>query len=124
MPKENQRLTGRHEYTAEEIAAQDEKFRTFFTTTVAQVPVEMTRRDSELEQQPKGLLARLFRRDRPAAPDCTPCEENTGELLLGCEPEVLDSLVNKQLPAQTKLVLAQLKVGDLNQVFSKKGLNQ
>ena len=87
MPKENQRLTGRHEYTAEEIAAQDEKFRTFFTTTVAQVPVEMTRRDSELEQQPKGLLARLFRRDRPAAPDCTPCEENTGELLLGCEPE-------------------------------------
>ena len=26
MPKENQRLTGRHEYTAEEIAAQDEKF--------------------------------------------------------------------------------------------------
>lgn len=43
MPKENQRLTGRHEYTAEEIAAQDEKFRTFFTTTVAQVPEEMTR---------------------------------------------------------------------------------
>lgn len=38
--------------------------------------------------------------------------------------KVLDSLVNKQLPAQTKLVLAQLKVGDLNQVFSKKGLNQ
>ena len=87
MPKENQRLTGRHEYTAEEIAAQDEKFRTFFTTTVAQVPEEMTRRDSELDQQPKGLLARLFHRERPAAPDTDSCEDNTGELLLGCEPE-------------------------------------
>ena len=87
MPKENQRLTGRHEYTAEEIAAQDEKFRTFFTTTVAQVPEEMTRRDSELDQQPKGLLARLFHRERPAAPDTDFCEDNTGELLLGCEPE-------------------------------------
>lgn len=28
--------------------------------------------------------------------------------------KVLDSLVNKQLPAQTRSVLSQLKVGDLN----------
>lgn len=37
---------------------------------------------------------------------------------------VLDSLVNKQLPAQTRSVLPQLKVGDLNQVWPKKDLNQ
>lgn len=37
---------------------------------------------------------------------------------------VLDSLVNKQLPAQTRSVLSQLKVGDLNQVWPKKDLNQ
>lgn len=37
---------------------------------------------------------------------------------------VLDSLVNKQLPAQTRSVLSQLKVGDLNQVWPKKALNQ
>ena len=53
MPKENQRLTGRHEYTAEEIAAQDEKFRTFFTTTVAQVPEEMTRRTASWISSPR-----------------------------------------------------------------------
>ncbi|WP_278505507.1 hypothetical protein [Ligilactobacillus animalis] len=38
--------------------------------------------------------------------------------------KVLDSLVNKQLPAQTRSVLSQLKVGDLNQVWPKKALNQ
>ncbi len=38
--------------------------------------------------------------------------------------KVLDSLVNKQLPAQTRSVLSQLKVGDLNQVWPKKDLNQ
>ena len=107
MPKENQRLTGRHEYTAEEIAAQDEKFRTFFTTTVAQVPEEMTRRDSELEQQPKGLLARLFRRDRSAASGSAPCEDNTGELLLGEEPEEqeaeLELVIQPEIQPEIKL---------------------
>ena len=107
MPKENQRLTGRHEYTAEEIAAQDEKFRTFFTTTVAQVPEEMTRRDSELDQQPKGLLARLFHRERPAAPDTDSCEDNTGELLLGCEPEEqeadLELVIQPEAQAEIKM---------------------
>lgn len=38
--------------------------------------------------------------------------------------KVLNSLVNKQLPAQTRSVLSQLKVGDLNQVWPKKDLNQ
>ena len=41
MPKDEERK----ELTQEEIDARDEKFRTFVTTSVAQVPEEMTRRD-------------------------------------------------------------------------------
>ena len=44
MPKDDERK----EMTQEEIDAREEKFRTFFTTSVAQVPEEMTRRDDEL----------------------------------------------------------------------------
>ena len=42
MPKEDKR---RKELTQEEIAA--EKFRTFFSTSVAQVPEAMSRREEE-----------------------------------------------------------------------------
>ena len=40
MPKDDKRK----ELTQEEIDAQNEKFRTFFSTSVAQVPEEMKRR--------------------------------------------------------------------------------
>ena len=52
MPKDDERK----EMTQEELDAREEKFRTFFTTSVAQVPEEMTRRDDENEEQPKSCL--------------------------------------------------------------------
>ena len=60
MPKDDERK----EMTQEELDAREEKFRTFFTTSVAQVPEEMTRRDDEDEEKPKSLLGRLFRREK------------------------------------------------------------
>ena len=50
MPKDDERK----EMTQEELDAREEKFRTFFTTSVAQVPEEMTRRDDENEEKPKS----------------------------------------------------------------------
>ena len=52
MPKDDERK----EMTQEEIDAREEKFRTFFTTSVAQVPEEMTRRDDENEEKPRPAL--------------------------------------------------------------------
>lgn len=64
MPKDEERK----ELTQEEIDARDEKFRTFFTTSVAQVPEEMTRRDDGAAEKPnKGLFGRLFRREKNGA---------------------------------------------------------
>ena len=60
MPKDEERK----ELTQEEIDARDEKFRTFFTTSVAQVPEEMTRGDDGPAEKPKGLFGRLFRREK------------------------------------------------------------
>ena len=48
MPKDDKRK----ELTQEEIDAQNEKFRTFFSTSVAQVPEEMKRRDCLLYTSP------------------------------------------------------------------------
>ena len=82
MPKDEERK----ELTQEEIDARDEKFRTFFTTSVAQVPQEMTRRDDESAEKPKGLFGRLFRREKtePQA-DGAAEESSTGEIRLGGE---------------------------------------
>ena len=55
MPKDDKRK----ELTQEEIDAQNEKFRTFFSTSVAQVPEEMKRRDEEKEST-GSLLGKLF----------------------------------------------------------------
>ena len=41
-------------------AASDEKFRDFFTTTVADIPAEMVRREEEAAEEHKGLFGRLF----------------------------------------------------------------
>ena len=82
MPKDDERK----EMTQEEIDAREEKFRTFFTTSVAQVPEEMTRRDDENEEKPKSLLGRLFRREKAEQQESgTPEESRTGEIQLGGE---------------------------------------
>ncbi|OLA27941.1 MAG: hypothetical protein BHW26_03615 [Faecalibacterium prausnitzii] len=82
MPKDDERK----EMTQEEIDAREEKFRTFFTTSVAQVPEEMTRRDDENEEKPKSLLGRLLRREKGEQQESgTPEESRTGEIQLGGE---------------------------------------
>ena len=95
MPKDDERK----EMTQEELDAREEKFRTFFTTSVAQIPEEMTRRDDENEEKPKSLLGRLFRREKAEQQEGgTPEESCTGEIQLGGEePEV---------PSDLELVLA------------------
>ncbi len=95
MPKDDERK----EMTQEELDAREEKFRTFFTTSVAQVPEEMTRRDDENEEKPKSLLGRLFRREKGEQQEGgTPEESCTGEIQLsGEEPEE---------PSDLELVLA------------------
>ena len=84
MPKDDERK----EMTQEEIDAREEKFRTFFTTSVAQVPEEMTRRDDENEEKPKSLLGRLLRREKGEQQESgTPEESRTGEIQLGGEEQ-------------------------------------
>lgn len=95
MPKDDERK----EMTQEELDAREEKFRTFFTTSVAQVPEEMTRRDDENEEKPKSLLGRLFRREKGEQPEGgTPEESCTGEIQLGGE--------EPEEPSDLELVLA------------------
>ena len=60
MPKEDER---RKELTQKEIEA--EKFRTFFSTSVAQVPEAMSRREEEETPPKRGLFGGLFRREKP-----------------------------------------------------------
>ena len=57
MPRDDKRSK---ELTQEEIHAQDEKFRTFFSTSVAQVPEAMKRRQEEEKKETRGGLGRLF----------------------------------------------------------------
>ena len=61
MPKDDERK----EMTQEELNAREEKFRTFFSTSVAQVPEEMNRRDEEAAEQHHRLFARLLRNKKP-----------------------------------------------------------
>lgn len=93
MPKDEERK----ELTQEEIDARDEKFRTFFTTSVAQVPEEMTRRDDEPDEKPKGLFGRLFRREKTEPQADGAVEESTGEIRLDGEEQ--------EKPSELELVL-------------------
>ena len=79
MPKEN----NQHKSAA----ASDEKFRDFFTTTVADIPAEMVRREEEAAEEHKGLFGRLFGHAKPKqAPQAgTDLELPTGEVLLGAD---------------------------------------
>ena len=93
MANDDKRLNGRDEYTAEELEAKNEKFRTIFSTSVAQVPKKMDRRDDEQQEQLHGLLGMMFRRDKKkptkekagaqsAEPE-KPVEMPTGEIRIG-----------------------------------------
>ena len=79
MPKEK----NQHKSTA----ASDEKFRDFFTTTVADIRAEMVRREEEAAEEHKGLFGRLFGHAKPKqAPQAgTDLELPTGEVLLGAD---------------------------------------
>ena len=65
-------------------AASDEKFRDFFTTTVADIPAEMVRREEETAEEQKGLFGRLFGYAKPKQAG-TDLELPTGEVLLGAD---------------------------------------
>ena len=71
---------------------EDEKFRSFFSTTAVNIPEEMTRRDEELpEEKPQkrfGLFAR-GKAKQEEAPAAEPQEMPTGEVVLGgdAQPE-------------------------------------
>ena len=71
---------------------EDEKFRSFFSTTAVNIPEEMTRRDEELpEEKPQkrfGLFAR-GKANQEEAPAAEPQEMPTGEVVLGgdAQPE-------------------------------------
>ena len=95
MPKDDERK----EMTQEELDVREEKIPHLFTTSVARIPEEMTRRDDENEEKPKSLLGRLFRREKAEQQEGgTPEESCTGEIQLGGEePEV---------PSDLELVLA------------------
>ena len=87
MPKEDER---RKELTQKEIEA--EKFRTFFSTSVAQVPEAMSRRDEEETPPKRGLFGGLFHREKPESETKEPAERGlelppTGEIVLGDDAE-------------------------------------
>ncbi len=109
MPKDNKRLREQEKLTPEEIAARkDEKFRTFFSTSVAQVPEEMNRRMEQQEEEAStpthGLLGKLFRRDKDESedktdPDDTPKEMPTGEISLDGDTDEPESDLQLAVPA-------------------------
>ncbi len=74
---------------AEKLSA-EERFRNFFSTSVIDLPEEMTRRDepAPVEEKPKaGLLGKLFGHDKEEtpAPAQPVLEIPTGEILLGAD---------------------------------------
>ena len=82
----------RRDLTPEELAAKEERFRSFFSTTAVELPEEMTRHDSgQPEEKPKQKFG-FFSRGKakmPEEPAEKPLEMPTGEVLLGedAEPE-------------------------------------
>mgnify|MGYP000792298317 CR=1 FL=1 len=68
----------------------EERFRNFFSTSVIDLPEEMTRRDepAPVEEKPKaGLLGKLFGHDKEETPAAAQpvLEIPTGEILLGAD---------------------------------------
>ena len=86
MPNNKNERKGKQ---AEELSA-EERFRNFFSTSVIDLPEEMTRRDepAPVEEKPKaGLLGKLFGHDKEEtpAPAQSVLEIPTGEILLGAD---------------------------------------
>ncbi len=82
MPKEQ----NKHPSTKKGETAQEERFRTFFSTTVADIPAEMARRDEEKAKNRQTLFDRLFGKGgkEPTSDDKKEkgLEIPTGEVLL------------------------------------------
>ena len=86
MPNNTNERKGKQ---AGELSA-EERFRNFFSTSVIDLPEEMTRRDepAPVEEKPKaGLLGKLFGHDKEetSAPAQSVLEIPTGEILLGAD---------------------------------------
>ncbi len=86
MPNNTNERKGKQ---AGELSA-EERFRNFFSTSVIDLPEEMTRRDepAPVEEKPKaGLLGKLFGHDKEEtpAPAQSVLEIPTGEILLGAD---------------------------------------
>ena len=86
MPNNKNERKGKQ---AGELSA-EERFRNFFSTSVIDLPEEMTRRDepAPAEEKPKaGLLGKLFGHDKEETPAPTQpvLEIPTGEILLGAD---------------------------------------
>ena len=86
MPNNTNERKGKQ---AGELSA-EERFRNFFSTSVIDLPEEMTRRDESapVEEKPKaGLLGKLFSHDKEQAPALAQpvLEIPTGEILLGAD---------------------------------------
>ena len=86
MPNNKNERKGKQ---AGELSA-EERFRNFFSTSVIDLPEEMTRRDEPalVEEKPKaGLLGKLFGHDKEEtpAPAQPVLEIPTGEILLGAD---------------------------------------
>ena len=80
----------RRDLTPEELAAKEERFRSFFSTTAVNLPEEMTRRDSDLPEEKQKRKFGLFGRGREKTPEkeeTKPLEMPTGEVLLGADAE-------------------------------------
>lgn len=113
MPKNDKRLNGREPRNPEDFASQEEKFRTFFSTSVAQVPDEMKRRDEEKQQeeaekQSNGLLGWLLNREKKEREEAVnpPAKEEppkpvelppTGEIRLGGEEDAAEPTADLEL---------------------------
>ena len=103
MAKNDARKNGFEKTNPEDLAAKEEKFRTFFSTSVAQVPDEMKHRDDEKQEPAKqktqsSILGRILGRakeeaepapEKPAMPQELP---PTGEIRLGGEDEAAEPI--------------------------------
>ena len=72
MAKNDARKNGFEKTNPEDLAAKEEKFRTFFSTSVAQVPDEMKHRDDEKQEPAKqktqsSILGRILGRAKEEA---------------------------------------------------------
>lgn len=110
MPKNDKRMNGFENTHPEDLAAKEEKFRTFFSTSVAQVPDEMKRRDDDQKNPDTGkpgILSRILGRAKEEAA-AEPAEEPkaqpqelppTGEIRLGGEEEAAEPEADLELAA-------------------------